>query len=421
MELEALGNKRKFSLEVVMTYIFYLFVMSLLTSKAGINIFGGIFAFLGIINIFIKYTKVEIVDYFKKNKIIFLMVGIYFLGIITNLISEGGTKSLGKYAGRHTYFLIIPCFLLMKNKISIKKIFSLFLISFIIAEIKSYEVFANEFNFQLLDTNARVHSFYDYGRWSALLLFNLCYLLPLIFEKKLDRYQKYLVNISFILGLISLILSNSRGPWLMFIVINIVYFLLYKRKMIKYFIAFFSLIVLVLTFSNDKYTKIFRERVRSIKETKENNSNYARINMWREGLDFTKNNLGNKRILVGTGLLNYEKPFSDYLIKKGNYQELFEITGSQFSYTDSHSIYLNLLNQMGLLYFLTYLYLIFLILKNLILSKEKNEWTIPNITMVISFLLLGIFYSYVTTYEMHTFYILYLLYYSRKGNTLIEN
>ena len=68
--MEALGNKRKFSLEVVMTYIFYLFVMSLLTSKAGINIFGGLFTFLGIINIFIKYTKVEIVDYFKKNKIL---------------------------------------------------------------------------------------------------------------------------------------------------------------------------------------------------------------------------------------------------------------------------------------------------------------------------------------------------------------
>ncbi len=45
MELEALGKKRKVSLEVVMTYVFYLFVMSLLTSKAGINIFGGIFAF----------------------------------------------------------------------------------------------------------------------------------------------------------------------------------------------------------------------------------------------------------------------------------------------------------------------------------------------------------------------------------------
>ena len=415
-----LGNKRKFSLEVVMTYIFYLFVMSLLTSKAGINIFGGLFIFLGIINIFTKYTKVEIVDYFKKNKIILLMVGIYFLGIITNIISEGGTKSLGKYAGRHTYFLIIPCFLLMKSKISIKKIFSLFIISFIVAELKSYEVFVNEFKLQL-DTNARVHSFYDYGRWSALLLFNLCYLLPLVFEKKLEKFYKYLVNISFILGLISLILSNSRGPWLVFIVINIFYFLLYKRKMLKYFAVFISLIVLVLIFSNDKYTEIFRERVRSIKETKENNSNYARINMWREGLAFTKNNLGNKRILVGTGLLNYEKPFSEYLIKKGNYQELFEITGSQFSYTDSHSIYLNLLNQMGILYFLFYLYLIFLMLKNLILSKEKNEWNILNITMVISFLLLGIFYSYVTTYEMHTFYILYLLYYSRKGNTVIEN
>ena len=404
--MEALGNKRKFSLEVIMTYVFYLFVMSLLTSKAGINIFGGIFAFLGIINIFIKYTKVEIVDYFKKNKIIFLMVGIYFLGIITNLISEGGTKSLGKYAGRHTYFLIIPCFLLMKNKISIKKIFSLFLISFIIAEIKSYEVFANEFNFQLLDTNARVHSFYDYLRWSSYLTFSLAYLLPIIFEDGIIKNQKKLVISSFFLGLISLVLVNSRGPWLVLTFIFLVYFAVYQKKKMKYFFLILTSLVLILNFSNDKYTKIFRERVKSIKETKENKSNYARINMWREGLAFTKNNLGNKRILVGTGIENYEKPFSEYLRKKGNYEEMGEITGNQFSISDGHNIYLNLLNQMGIVYMLFYFYVIYKILIYFFKRKDKSM-----INLIGSFLGLGIFYGYIMSYDMYLFYFLFLLKY----------
>ncbi len=406
MKLEVLGNKRKFSLEVVMTYIFYLFVMSLLTSKAGINIFGGLFIFLGIINIFTKYTKVEIVDYFKKNKIILLMVGIYFLGIITNIISEGGTKSLGKYAGRHTYFLIIPCFLLMKSKISIKKIFSLFIISFIVAELKSYEVFANEFKFQLLDTNARVHSFYDCLRWSSYLTFSLAYLLPLIFDNKIKNYQKKLVISSFLLGLISLVLVNSRGPWIVLIFIFLVYFAVYQRKKIKYFLLFLMSIILILNFSNDKYTKIFRERVRSIKETKENNSNYARINMWREGLAFTKNNLGNKRILVGTGIENYEKPFSEYLRKKGIYEKMGEITGNQFSVRDGHSIYLNLLNQMGIIYMLFYFYMIYKILIYFFKEKDKSM-----ITLIGSFLGLGIFYGYIMSYDMYLFYFLFLLRY----------
>lgn len=397
------GKRSKYNIfHNLVEAILFMFVLSLPISKAGINLFGALFALLTLGEFFIKRNKKEIIEFYRENRLILGFFFLFFLGIIVSILSDGGLISMKKYITKHLYFLMIPGFITYISDKNRKVLIYIFCTGLLIGIFKSFEVFYNEFG-KVFEPWVRVHSFYDVGRWSVVLLLSLTMIIPFLFSEQIKK-NKFLLYLSmsiFILGTISLILSNSRGPWVTLVTIMFIYLACYDRKKIKIaliIIFIFSLVSLVL---KNKEFESFKRRVEST-VTIDDNSNLGRLLMWREGIYFIKNNVSNKIILTGTGVENFEKPFGEYLKNKGVLEKLENETNEQFSTFDSHNIFLNLINQMGLIYFIFYFYILFKIYVKIYI-KSKNSCNIKyksSFLLINSFLICGIFYGFIMSYEM---------------------
>lgn len=397
------GKRSKYNIfHNLVEAILFMFVLSLPISKAGINLFGALFVLLTLGEFFIKRNKKEIIEFYRENRLILGFFFLFFLGIIVSILSDGGLISMKKYITKHLYFLMIPGFITYISDKNRKILIYIFCTGLLIGIFKSFEVFYNEFG-KVFEPWVRVHSFYDVGRWGAILLFSLVMIIPFLSSEENKKTKKYLYSsIVIILGIISLILSNSRGPWIALVISIVIYFLSYDRKKIKHIVILNICFVLVFFSLNNKEFNSFKQRIKSIGNFKDI-SNMGRMLMWREGLLFSLNNISNKKILVGTGIENFEKPFEKYLVEKNELDILREKSSNQFSLSDNHNSFLNILNQLGIIYFIGYMYFVFNLfvyfIKN---SFEKDKITAKSISLLLlSFFVCGMFYSYSISYEMY--------------------
>lgn len=398
------GKRSKYNIfHNLVEAILFMFVLSLPISKAGINLFGALFVLLTLGEFFIKRNKKEIIEFYRENRLILGFFFLFFLGIIVSILSDGGLISIKKYITKHLYFLMIPGFITYISDKNRKVLIYIFCTGLLIGIFKSFEVFYNEFG-KVFEPWVRVHSFYDVGRWGAILLFSLVMIIPFLFSEENKKAKKHLYSsiVIFILGIISLILSNSRGPWIALVISIVIYFLSYDRKKIKHIVILNIYFVLVFFSLNNKEFNSFKQRIKSIGNFKDI-SNMGRMLMWREGLLFSLNNVSNKKILVGTGIENFEKPFEKYLVEKNELDILRGKSSNQFSLSDNHNSFLNILNQLGIIYFIGYMYFVFNLfvyfIKN---SFEKDKITAKSISLLLlSFFVCGMFYSYSISYEMY--------------------
>ena len=393
-------------LEKVTEYILYLFLISFCWSKGMINTFGGLFVLISGVLIYRLPNKKE---FFKKYKLEMIFVGIYLLGVILECFSIENVKAY-KFLYKNFYFLMTPGVLYFFEKEKFRKR-AVYLISFslLIGIVESFRQFVVIYKYNY-NSNIRVESFFDIMRWGSALQMVLLLILPFL---KRNIY----FWIVFLLGIPSLILNNSRGPWLAFAICFIIYigYLLLYKKRIKTLILLGVIVTGLAVTGVQRYPKEFKrfvERANSIKNLENNYSNLGRTFMWKENILFMKDSLkDNKRaFFFGVGCDN-RTTIGEYVTKKDSYKNANASLKRAFSSTDAHNMYIHTFVRKGAIYgTLFWGYMLYYMLRKL---KDRlyleDKYILGGLLSTISFFICGIFYGYIFTFDTFIFYIIFLL------------
>ena len=352
--------------------------------------------------------------YVKKSSGGYFFLVIFIVGVLLNAASLGGVKSAVNYLSRNFYFLFIPglSFIFEKNKTR-EKMEYILIASLFLGVIKSIYNFKVNYNFEY-NKFLRLESFFSIMRWGSVLMFVMLFLLPKLFDKKIDVKIKIILRIIWALGLFSLVLNNSRGPWLALFIGVLFYLIVYNKKILVSSIFLIIISFLCLKTTHENGYNLFKNKIYSISDTKSNYSNKGRLEMWKRNLEFASYNFreDKRTFFLGTGFRNFEGIFKTYIKNIGLYEEVQINTKNNFSFSDSHNSYLMVLNQMGIIYFMMFWgYLTYSLYKLFLESLEKEDDTIKGVLLAsVGFLVCGIFYGYIFTYEMFTYFILLYMY-----------
>ena len=393
-------------LEKATEYILYLFLISLCCFKGMINAFGGLFVLTSGVLIYKLPNKKE---FFKKYKLEMIFVGIYLLGIIFECFSIDNAKAY-KFLYKNFYFLMTPGLLYFFEKEEFRKR-AVYLICFslLIGIVESFRQFAVIYKYNY-NSNIRVESFFDIMRWGSALQMVLLLILPFL---KRNIY----FWIVFLLGIPSLILNNSRGPWLAFAICFIIYigYLLLYKKRVKTLILLGVIATGLAVTGVQRYPKEFKrfvERANSIKNLENNYSNLGRTFMWKENILFMKDSLKNNKraFFFGVGCDN-RTTIGEYVTKKDSYKNANSSLKGAFSFSDAHNMYIHTFVRKGIIYgTLFWGYMLYYILRKL---KDKlyleDKHILGSLLSTISFFICGIFYGYIFTFDTFIFYIIFLL------------
>ena len=393
-------------LEKATEYILYLFLISLCCFKGMINAFGGLFVLTSGVLIYKLPNKKE---FFKKYKLEMIFVGIYLLGIILECFSIDNAKAY-KFLYKNFYFLMTPGLLYFFEKEEFRKR-AVYLICFslLIGIVESFRQFAVIYKYNY-NSSIRVESFFDIMRWGSVLQMGLLLILPFL------RKNIYFW-IVFLLGIPSLILNNSRGPWLSFSICFVIYisYLLFYRKQVKTIFLALILLIGVMFVGVKRYPTEYKNiiaRTKSIKNLENNYSNLGRTFMWKENILFMKDSLkDNKRaFFFGVGCDN-RTTIGEYVTKKDSYKNANASLKRAFSSTDAHNMYIHTFVRKGAIYgTLFWGYMLYYMLRKL---KDRlyleDKYILGGLLSTISFFICGIFYGYIFTFDTFIFYIIFLL------------
>lgn len=371
-----------------------LFCISIFVSKSGLSIFGSL---LILISLFLIPWK----DVVKKRKEILIFVSLYPLAIICNFFSLGGLGSSLKVAASWPWVLLaLPALVVFLRPRDQKIALVSGIFGFTVACFLSFYYFFHNYD-GIFAPNVRVPSFWDISRWGLYLASSLIALIALtkLFRDKKERRLFYLMQSLLVIGAASLLLSNTRAPWLAAAIGIFVFFCLYPR-MLKSFRAY--VVILILCFA---LVPALRARVSSMFEvqttadgkiTSTDGSNAGRLHMWQVAMDFYK-----EQPWFGTGFENTEEHLRAYLDQRGEEYKAKYVT-SEYSYRDQHSAYFSNLVQMGILFsvvfwgVLAYLFVGFV----RIWLLNRSLWAGTMIALMVCHGVLFVFYSSNNSFDM---------------------
>lgn len=266
--------------------------------------------------------------------------------------------------------IIISGFGNWNNEILQSKFFYSFIFFFIVInEIKNKKTIINIMKIMLFSaTIAALYGLYQkffmgmnrvigftsslaFGNFMAVLVIFLT--IYLIFGN-LKKDQKVFFFILDILFLFNLILTKTRGAWLGFLAAIFVLGLLRGKR-----ILLISIIILLIIFISlpNIYTERFISSFNVEYDLKTNRSNATRIGLWSSAINMFIDNPIN-----GVGYDNYKK----------SYKKDYKIDGIP-PFSHSHNNLLNFAAELGIIGLFSFLYLMFIVLKNLMLHYKDTK------------------------------------------------
>ncbi|PNH90095.1 O-antigen ligase family protein [Vibrio diazotrophicus] len=376
---------------------------SIYTSKAGLSI-----------SLFLILAATAI-KFFNKNKILHgrpeiyryscYLITVYLAGLTLSLIPSFELHDILWFARKGAFLLIIPLFSLSLSKDKSIALF-LSLLGLLVSIIYSIPLFSQ----QSLDQ--RVSSFWDVGRWSEILAYSIAILIPTLHHRernKLTQRTSILLLCTVCLCFISLLITGSRGPLLFLFIAIFIYYSLSQRKLLIIFISF-SLLFLLLIHLIPELNPIY-DRIKSIIASN-NNSNNARLLMWKNGIEFIKHNIDNNFVLFlfGTGDRNIENLLISFIKTIGSIDNMQASVGYQISFNDFHNAYLDTLIKTGAIFFTLYISTIGYT-AHILIKYIKNGVTLAwsGLTMLITQLGIGLVYSNGMEYQTIIFYLMMAL------------
>lgn len=330
-------------------------------SVAGVNLSIGLLFILLLIQLFQK--RIDIKEIYNESKEVINAILIFFSVLILSIIFSDYYNLGLEYLDKILRYLIIYFSIIhfIKNKVQLNKIFISLSMSILVSSLYSiYQYF-------LLNIR-RASGFLPTLTNESVLLMVLSIMIMLIYrtENKIKYYYIFVSLISFL----SLMVSNTRGAWIAFIV-GLIFFSFLLDKGILIFLFIISIVIVVLFPS-------FQTRFNSIFDLM-NSSNNERVLMWRSAFEMWKD-----KPILGHGIGSFEKLYPEKYIL-----EAARVKTRMYA----HSNIFDLLAETGILGLISYLYLFISILKHginkLIILKGK-----------VNIIVYGYFLSFITFF-MH--------------------
>lgn len=371
-------------------FCWVMFGLSFFTSKSGLSIFSSLLILVSLF--YINWRS------FFKEKWLVLFAATVPLGMFLNLFSLGGWESSVKFILANPWpLLLIPGFYLIKQKKEFEMLLWSLLASFIFALFKSYYIFYLEYG-MVLSSGARVRSYFDIGRWGQFVGAASVVLFIASFTKHFKPKNTWGFRVLLLLGIFSLLLTGSRGPWAGFgisVLFSIV-FLKEYRKMLLVLGALFFFGLGINSDIRERFTSIVA--VQKSEEgviTSSNLSNAGRLYMWKVALDIIQ-----ELPFAGTGFRNYTPSLQAFIGKQSD-DYISKYTSVDFSFNDPHSSYLYSWIEMGGVYFVFIWGTVFacLVAGLRSLIKRFDVFLLMALSLIIYNLIVFVFYSSYATYE----------------------
>ena len=320
----------------------YIYTLSLFTSKSGISIGLGFLILAFLLYLWDK-RKIDLTIEEKYILIILILLPIF------SLLSVGGAHSFQRAlekSYRYIGLFFIPYFL-YKDRV-VKVVLSLFSLSIVISFINGilyYKKLKWNFNVRFLSFSSNTLDEAHILAMGSMLLISV-----IVYSIKYKKAKETIIYfIAFIMALIALVLTQGRGAWLGFIAgIFILLWLLIENKKLYIGVVVISLLLGVgainsKALENNRYIKRFE----SIKSS--DNSNNARILLWKSGVEMYKSHpiFGVGRDNASEFSLEYMK--NHFKGQKPNYfsNQMMELAGAG----NLHSLYFTSLAEEGILFF----------------------------------------------------------------------
>jgi O-antigen ligase len=379
--------------------LWVIFGLSLFVSKSGISIFGSILVIWSMFKVNWKNTV-------QDNPWVAVIVGFFPLALVVSLFSLGGLKAASNVViGWSWPLYILPFSLLFVDKKLLKVFCWTLAVGMLLGCVKALEVFATKWGWHF-DSQTRVDSFWDIGRWAYFLSCCCVILFGLYgangFNKKASKFEKFAVPALFLVALLFLILVNARGPWLAAIG-GIGLLGISGKRYFKFLCGFFLLVVVSLFAvpgTMDRLQSSFSAKKENGVITSSDASNAARLHMWKVNSEFFQ-----EQKFFGTGFGEAETPLRAFLAKQSP-EYLAKYVDREFSFHDQHDSYLWVLVQLGLVFFVIFWGSIFwIVCKSIPVFFKTNDVLVKiAFAMIANQLFTFIFYSAVSSYEMIWFF-----------------
>lgn len=353
-------------------------------------------------NILMIISFLTNVFYYKNKKIelgykriMYMFILIFVLGIIWTCFSYDGLHSVGRFIKVNKRF--IDMFLLI-NIIKEKKEFLILEKVFLFCGglVGGYYIYDYIKNLKTLSMNLgyRFEGFKNIAYSAGLLMMVSLYVIGVIWNTKSikELKEKYYYVIVLFLSLSGLLLTKTRAAILGFLA-GVIFIVI-----MKFSIKNFLLLLVATTIVFTALPKSIKYRVTNItikKDTENMNKvsdNFRRV-MWKGSIYTWENN---KIFGAGARGTKYwiQKYADENVDKDGNI--LPGITRKGFTYGEAHSIYLNLLAEMGIfsiLYFIQFfIFIPMLILKN-IKNKEDMGEKLGASSAIVGYFIYGVVWS----------------------------
>ncbi|ELR63995.1 putative O antigen ligase [Photobacterium marinum] len=378
----------KFQFKHIESALLGLLGLSLLTSKAGINIFSIALLLLFIIKLVVKAQYREEL---KTDSLGKLCLAVYIIGVLSTVIYPGTLEDTIYFARKGVFLLLIPILIkLNTNKINRMISVGSVMVGLVIAVANSYLKLA-AIGIANWD-GQRIDSFWDVGRWGEALTYCVVFIIPLIFNGKNGVKQKIAYALITLMAISAILLSGSRAAIGSVIVISLLTVLIFQKKYLIHLLLIISLGMLSLSFIYPKQVHAISSRITSITDTNEL-SNMSRISMWNHGLKFAHQKLNNQFIafMFGSGPLNFPKDYSLYLESSG--QDALATGHSQLHYsvTDSHNAFIDTFTKYGMVFFIGLMSLFIVWLK--VIYQSPNTYSTSSLNVILAFLFIGMVYT----------------------------
>lgn len=379
---------------------------SIFTSKPAITITASLLV------VFFILRCIYDIEYFselKSERLLFFPVLLFFFGVVSTIISSGSMFDAGYFAYKGLFLLTFPALILaLKNKINMKLVFFISMLGFSISILLSF------YQFYSLSIDGwhgqRFGGLWDVQRWAEITTFVFVFLLAKLSDE-LSWTKKTIINISLMVILMSLILSGGRAGWVAVAFVTITYMLFFYRRQL----IVFTVLLSVLTFSIYKMQTenidLVINRIVSVTETTEKDySNYSRLLMWRNGLDFIAYNLSKNpaEFFFGVGVKRFESEYINFLDMVGDSKSLMEQTQRNYSFSDMHNAYLDSASKLGVFYsILFYSFLLYIIY-----SFSKINQMVKVLGLILAFMVIGVFYTNYLEFQTSSLFFLVAIAYA---------
>ncbi|WFB48039.1 O-antigen ligase family protein [Vibrio coralliilyticus] len=343
-----------------------------------------------------------------KHKAALTCLLLFCIGIGSALSSLNSQHDAFLYFRKGAIFLLLPL-LLVQVRRNCTYAYNALLISLLVAIFYSA--------MKLSDTSVgvwngeRIDSFWDLGRWGEMLGYMIAVLVPLLFDDSQTKRTFYR-NLGILIAcILFLLLSGGRGP-LIAVLLSTSLYLVYKKPKAFFVIAIISALTLSLG-KGIPQVKVVSERISSITELSHDPSNSARIEMWKQGANFTYQNasIAPQQFLFGAGLSSFELSYTRYLKQNVDLEVIIKNTENQFSFNDLHNTYLDLAAKLGVVYAAIYLVLLAMVLRYFVrlCRNEETPWAYSGLCLTLTYFVNSMFYTSGLEYQTTVFFAMLVL------------